>query len=113
MTDTEMIRRCAEKMGWTVEPQIDGKRSRVRNADGDVIYTIGGIFATYRPLTEDAQCFALVKRFHLYIDPPDWQADPQGAAWQVTHYAGGAVTVIQSTDLNRAVVECVARIPCK
>ena len=64
MTDLELIKRCAEKMGLDVIqcPDFEGWWFNGRNDE------------EYNPLTDDAQAMALVKRFRLEIawNPAGW-----------------------------------------
>jgi len=60
----------------------------------------------YDPLTDDAQAMALVKRFWL---EPRYNEHRDVPAWMVTPSYKAEPCVI-STDLNRAIVECVAKM---
>lgn len=108
MSDLEMVRKCAEAMGWTVKPTNDGSgRFKVYEGEQPIMgLGAGWIMSIYNPLTDDAQAMALVRRFKLRI------------AW---HYGGNVVRAIYAhpspvissqyqADLNRAIVECVAKM---
>jgi len=82
MTDLEMTRLCAEAMGF--EPYADQPPYN------------------YDPLYDDAQAMALVKKFGVALYQGEtgcWYADLPGFAMRV-----------RSLDLNRAIVECVAKM---
>lgn len=92
MTDLELTKICAEAMGYT---QITG--SPIRDEDGK----------SYRPLHDDAQAMALVKKFNLScIGPveeyPDWIAGPNGMESNNCD--------ANHSNLNRAICECVAKM---
>lgn len=86
MTDLEMIKKCAEKMG-VADEVFDDKFSRKPN---------------YDPLHDDAQAMALVKKFRITI------SNQYGDKWACFqgHYSCWTV----NPDLNRAIVECVAKM---
>jgi hypothetical protein len=87
MTDLEMTKLCAEAMGLKSRP--------TKHNDQDVLPMHDG----YDPLHDDAQAMALVKEFNLRIG---WFPEPGVAGnW-------GAYTY--NADLNRAIVECVAKM---
>ena len=88
MTDLEMVKLCAEKMG--IEPYSDG-----------FIFDEHG--HEYYPLTNDAQAFALVKRMGLSIK--------HIGEWAVSHHPDIVPYAVINKDLNRAIVECVSRLP--
>jgi hypothetical protein len=117
MTDLEMTRLCAEAMGIEV--------GRMLQADLWVSYDEDAPagFSFYAPLRDDAQAMALVKRFGLTVradvdicgiedggdwivyccDPRRWQNADKGVYLPQTARIG-------SFDLNRAIVECVAKM---
>ena len=98
MTNLEMIKRCAEKMDYDVSTDIHGV----------VFFRTDGTKQPerhdYDPLHDDAQAMALVKKFELSI-APDFM-DSGCAVFVVV--CGGVKT--HSHDLNRAIVECVAKM---
>lgn len=87
MTDIELIKRCAEKMGivfgdaelcgikWKMDPFLDE--------------------VTYNPLVNDAQAMALLKKFIVECQP-------------VIRDFQDAILMNQPFDFNRAICECVA-----
>lgn len=83
MTDTEMLILCRDAMG----------------------YAIGA--ALFNPLRDDSHAMAMVKKFGLWISRED---DGSRAVWLVTtdRVDGKYVSAVHPTDLNRAIVECVA-----
>ena len=97
MTDLEMTKLCAEAMGYKLtrlpasEPAV-----RCTSRNGPEHNT------AFDPLHDDAQAMALVKNFRLEILPDDtiyFRVRPQ------------AINIcVQAQDLNRAIVECVARM---
>ena len=104
MTDLEMTKLCAEAMGW--------KPAGTRH-DFDTVKAIpveqfpGAPHYQYAPLHDDAQCFALVKKFHPIIVPgirtpkgrEPWHVEIKSPDWDA-----------YNTDLNCAIVECVAKM---
>ena len=90
MTDLELIKRCAEKMGLDVIqcPDFEGWWFNGRNDE------------EYNPLTDDAQAMALVKRFRLDIA----SGSKSATLWAVMLGANQCV----DHDLNRAIVRCVS-----
>jgi hypothetical protein len=85
MTDLEMTKLCAEAMGIVQSMHV--------NEDG---------LWTYYPLHDDAQAMALVKKFHLECY---WN----GSVWGVLDGPSGCAHELRG-DLNRAIVECVAKM---
>ena len=98
MTDLEITRLCAEAMG-------DGEpiaRAWPRDGGMPTCYVLIGHDETYDPLHDDAQAMALVKKFGLTVSK-----DPDG-----NYHAMGQICEwpCNSTDLNRAICECVAKM---
>ncbi len=97
MTDLEMTRLCAEAMGYT----IIAERAANAELDYDAMILVKKLDSPYWPLHNDAQAMALVKKLHIncgfYNDM--WCAVSEGV-----------VIDRHSTDLNRAIVECVAKM---
>ncbi len=106
MTDLEMVKKCALKMGFDPCPLPESIAIAVPNACA--VQTDIGVI-TYDPLTNDAQAMALVKRFDLSISKGDF------LHWNVNWYEGdGGATPSWwegNKDLNRAICECVAKLP--
>ena len=95
MTDLEMTRLCAEAMRLNFRVSYD------RFTDGDFVELISeldpGNGGDYDPLHDDAQVMALVKKF-----PQDTLTafiQHQQERWMGRQF-----------DLNRAIVECVAKM---
>lgn len=88
MTDLEMTRLCADAMGLIGSPGGYGLIGFMENHP-------------YRPLTDDAQCMALVKKFMLAIGN---NADLTFVVY------GKDFAESENPDLNRAIVECVAKM---
>ena len=80
MTDLEMTELCAEAMG---------------------VPLMGSNVPLWNPLHDDAQAMALVKKFALDI--------VCAGQWQVSRSRRGDTTAVNA-DLNRAIVECVAKM---
>jgi hypothetical protein len=98
MDDLTATRLCAEAMGLTVNPVA---------LHGHVLgYSLPmrptGFSDAYDPLDNDAQCMALVKKFTLSID----SEIADGNGYGVSYSAPGFY--VAHTDLNHAVVYCVA-----
>ena len=106
MDDQEIVRLCAEAMGYTVMTQVFPAPSQNSPHDATVYVEDESMFAAYNPLHDDAQCMALIKRFHVDID---WHGDEEG--WQIytsTKLWDRSDEV--ADDLNRAVCLAVARM---
>ena len=97
MSDLELTRLCAEAMGYTLTGRL------AERSDGGVVHDV------YDPLHDDAQAMALVKRFNLTLRK---MKSPKG--WMVSEFGWstciGAHQSFARTDLNRAIVETVAKI---
>ena len=109
MTDLEMTKLCAEAMG--LEYVFDGPEMLVRIGKARDAYTKKPLFnVLYDPLRDDAQAMALVKKFGLTVDP---QEDKPPFTWRVVVSNDGDWNnqiFAQGSDLNRAIVECVAKM---
>jgi hypothetical protein len=110
MTDLELVRLCAEAMGIavfeSVVPEYTGR-----------VWITGDDHSTrpYDPLHDDAQAMALVKKMDLCIMRRgalrlNGVFDP--ISWQVSQYVDGRTDahLTNGYDLNRAIVECVAKM---
>ena len=100
MTDLEMTKLCAEAMGLKEASHYDPRTPKVH--EPAILYSDRGGFEIFDPLHEDAQAMALVKKFRLtigYFREIGWGATAELAD---VHFYG--------TDLNRAIVECVAKM---
>ena len=93
MTDLEMTRLCAEAMGYKGEGISD-------HWGGFPIFA--SEVGPYDPIHDDAQAMALLKKFALTITPDDggYLVYPDDESYFVEN----------SRDLNRAIVECVAKM---
>ena len=105
MTDLEITKLCAQAMGYD--------NVRVAHACMGTPYVTwgreGNLTNEFRPLEDDAQAMALVKKFYLDInyimpfshgDPWAWCVRGTIAGWEKT----------EGRDLNRAICECVAKM---
>ncbi len=95
MDDLEATRLCAEAMGL---PALD---------DGGSYYDGEGSSRNYWPLAEcnDAQAMALVKQMNLSI------AEPRGGGgWGAYRHNALREHTAEYSDLNRAIVYCVAKM---
>lgn len=87
LKDWELENECAKALGWTV-PE--------------------GMCKRFNPLNDDAQAMALVKRFDIRSQKSSfgiWHCRIDGAQPFASPTGNGA-----NADLNRAIVECVARM---
>jgi hypothetical protein len=107
MTDLEMIKKCAEKMGYVYGK--DGIWDGGIYKDGERIFSHS---VNYNPLHDDAQAMALVKKFGLHLRPYDvdegreWCVscpDPKNPEYFFFH--------TYRQNLNTAIVECVSKLP--
>lgn len=107
MTDLEMTKLCAEAMGLPLFYPLGGESPHVRsltNYDRDTSDERGPL-KHYWPLGNDAQAMTLVKRFKLECTSPAW-ADGN---WVVAY----GNQCVWNKYLNRAIVECVARMQAR
>lgn len=100
MTDLEIVKKCAEKSGYVPMEDVDGVYIEVN--DGHMV--------DYHPLTDGAQAMALVKKFGLIIEPDGVMPTTE---WWVQVWVSDEIrwTGVANKDLNRAICECVARLP--
>ena len=94
MTDLEITKRCAEAMG-------------IEYFSGSEIVSLiypSGYTDIYDPLCDDMQAMQLVRKLHLHLGP---QITADKAFWRV--WSNTAIDA-GSTDLNRAICECVAKM---
>jgi len=96
-SDLELVRLCAERMGI---------KFRLRDEPGEppmLFADYGSHDEIYDPLTDDAQCMALVK--HFGIDLLCESRVGGDREWIAAHHISGAFA---DKDANRAVCMCVA-----
>ena len=101
MSDLELIKRCAEKMGYdliSTGGQIFCRKPFSHPAQNNAEFV-------YNPLTDDAQAMALVKRFGLIVERIARRGEE---TWFAAHNESG---IFVDDDLNRCICECVARMP--
>lgn len=89
MTDLEMTRLCAEAMG--------AAKTDLRDDELWALYD--SHWTRYDPLHDDAQALALVARKHIDVV---WRNDSGYWKWHTWK--------TENLDLNRAIVECCARL---
>ena len=98
MTDLEMIRKCAEKMGYRMD--ADNGFSRLQQGAGmDAPEWFEFI---YDPFRDKTQAMELVEKLRLNIEPCG------GTTWEVWRLR---TEVARDSDLRRAIVECVSKLP--
>ena len=102
MTDLEMTRLCAEAMGLIHEVVSDSAYE-----DPTEYQWVSIPDGTYKPLEDDAQAMALVKKIFLDI-VTRWNGEGL-AYWRVQGTVSGW-EITKNKDLNRAIVECVAKM---
>jgi hypothetical protein len=113
MTDLEMERLCAVAMGLKPRTVKDGAWDAPGQPDyghdGVYLYDAGSNLwgKLYSPLVNDEQAMALVKNFQLNV-APSVEGRPAVEGWTVALYNGEGE--VFSHDLNRAIVECVAKM---
>lgn len=119
MTDNELTRLCAEAMGFrriATEP----RRGLLTKSAVWVSRSEDGDMSIYDPIhpdwAGDAQVMALVKHFDIVIerDGPDRERKLFGVTLFPPRRLDGTTqkiaTVRHSSSLNRAIVECVAKM---
>jgi hypothetical protein len=95
MTDLEMVRLCALAMGYTYS---DGMAERTgREGEWETSHRW-----RYDPLHDDAQAMQLVKKCRLSVG-----CLRGSGTWNVV---GTYPAEAENSDLNRAIVECVAKM---
>lgn len=99
MDDLEMTKLCAEAMGLEVSQLLNTGICIFANEDKSG----GPVF--YRPLKNDAQAMALVKKCGLEI----WMR-PRPNCWNVAPFDYDSEIRAESDNLNHAIVECVAKM---
>lgn len=100
MSDLEMVRLCAEAMGSSTWTDIDGNLYSLNDSKYEI---------PYDPLRDDAQAMALVRR----LKPASLHYNVFAGKWSVRTLADNETGVrfeAFSADLNRAIVECCARM---
>ena len=108
LTRQETIRLCAEAMGYVFTRENS-------HAPGILVTGIVNDESRYDPLTDDAQCFALVKKLkltctHYHVRTPHFGEHTQINEWQVRGGEPYANATSDTGDLNAAVCECAARV---
>ncbi len=130
MTDQEIRKLCAEAMGWKylgpvgVVLKDDERRGSVADErypgklwclsgandwweDPEGHSVCGPCQGIPDPLNDDAVAMALVKRFSLAIQPPQFVSPPRWHVWR--HPKPNHTGVADILSLNRAICECVAK----
>lgn len=95
MNDIEMVKACAEIMGYAFResnPLPEIRRGRDYG------------WEVYNPYHDDAQCFALVRKCLLWVRPPSESYGLWTASTDDDRIRGDGMT------LNAAIVECVAKL---
>jgi hypothetical protein len=108
MDDLEMLKRCGEAMGWKVTADKN-KTNHWRVYEEGNEFPIMGIgddwlLNKYNPLAKDDQAMALVKKFDLSVSKHYGRIP---FMWEVEY---GHDCLGEDPDLNRAIVECVAKM---
>lgn len=108
MTDVEMTTLCAEAMGLKHQAgHIDAPCDSVMYWEAPApTSSHSGYWTRYHPLFFDAQAMALVKKLKLTIEYKEglWWAN------EYLHTEGHRYIFSRSSELNRAIVECAAKI---
>ncbi len=110
MTDSEINRLCAVAMGWHTGPLASKVVPYKVNDCAIIAGNDRGGESVYDPLHDDAQCFALVKKFRLRIAPMILcTSKGNSKTWMAEYCTDSALYGYESgADLNRAICECVA-----
>lgn len=104
MNDLEMTRLCAEAMGHKVVDSFEEVEPPVRGIEclGDFLALKDAYQFRYDPLHDDAQAFALLVRFRLWVG--GWIHD------NFVSVSKGGESLSTGETLNRAICECVAKM---
>ena len=109
MTDLELTKACAEAMGLRVQLIAEPKFHFADCPYYCIPTPTEAPNPKYDPLHDDTQAMALVKKFHLHIGYNDinksWYVAETLAWWKA--FLDKSVF---NTDLNHAIVECVAKL---
>lgn len=105
MTDLEMTKLCAEAMKYEVNQKYPPHESITA---APLWGYIDGIWTMYRPLEDDDQAMALMKKFRLTILADHGEYDNKWCVSFNWEYPGSI-----NESLNRAIVDCVARMQAK
>jgi len=104
MTDLEIIKRCAVKEGRTVRPFTAKSAVCYDVSDSAIVASNSrGGDDIYDPTTNDAQCFALMKKLKLIIG-----YEIERDAWVAMH--NPTDSGVRDADANRAICVCVANL---
>jgi hypothetical protein len=102
MTDLELTRLCAEAMGLTVR---ESASKTALHLQADPAQLLNAIF--YDPLNDDEQAMALLKKVRLGVQVYE-------GGWLAWGYdspeSDSPIRIKKTESLNRAIVECCARI---
>ena len=101
MTDLEIKKLCAQAIGFaSIRESVTNPVSiGVKAAD----WHEQDSHQRYNPLHDDAQVMALVKEFDIQIE--GWSGDRSVYILNAAHFVS-----TDKDDLNRAIVECVAKM---
>lgn len=105
MTDLEMTKLCAEAMGIKIVCMDERGFTTARETKIVEVALADNPMVQWHPLHDDAQAMALVKKFKPLIEGTEkgwWVACT--APWDT------APQCVENADLNRAIVECVAKM---
>lgn len=103
MTDLEMTRLCAEAMGYVEDVEASPLFLGIAIRDDEL-----GDWYQYDPLHDDAQAMALVKKMNAFGF--GFAANDSYEYRWFCMSSQGDVYESVSADLNRAIVECVAKM---
>lgn len=127
MDDLEIVKLCAMAMGWEflpvgyigTEEETPRQRELSDWMDKVGLYHTGDYWIDvfndffmeaheYKPLTDNGQAMALVQRFHLNIQAPEFVSPPRWHVWKEPkpNFTG----IADVLNLNHAICECVASL---
>ena len=107
MTDLELTKLCAQAIGY--KPDVRAKYRGLGSEFSGIWVNDSSL--TFDPLHDDAQAMALVQKFHVHLywnaaaSEPRWEAQSPGVIG-----FGSGHPYDQPEGLNRAIVECVAKM---
>jgi len=102
MTDLELIKKCADRMGLDVV--LVSHKTDDHGKQGSYVSHAG----EYDPLHDDAQAMELVKKFKVCLVYAEDEEHEIGPIWQADIDDEKYLTT--SDNLNRAICECVAKL---
>lgn len=101
MTALEIVKLCAEAMGYTILGASSNYGVLIRHTHAEI----------FNPLTNNAQAFDLLKKHCVIVHT--YTSGKHRGKWRATVLATTISTEATGTDLNRVICEAVAKMQKK